>query len=353
MSDNSATKPISLTASVKVGGCAAKLGAAELHRLLQPLAKQVCPDLIAGIDNFEDAAVYKISDDLAVVQTIDFFPPIVDDPALFGKIAATNALSDIYAMGAKPLFALNVLGFPSCDFPLEVASQILAGGAEQVARAGAVIAGGHTIQSSELFYGLAVTGLVNPGQFFTNGGATDGDNIVLTKPLGTGIALQGYRAGVLTKVASQALLANLTELSDKISSALTGISIKAATDVTGFGLLGHLHQMAKASNLACRLKASQIRYLPQVLELAAEGLVPAAAYGNRNSFAKYVLIDNAIDLAMQDLLFDPQTAGGLLLAIKPEHLDRALNLLQEIANDVSCIGTFHSSSESGRIEVLP
>jgi selenide, water dikinase len=353
MNDDSATKPLSLTASVKVGGCAAKLGAAELHSILKGLAKPLCPELIAGIDNFEDAAVYKISDEVAVVETIDFFPPLVDDPILFGRIAATNALSDIYAMGAKPIFALNVLGFPTCDFPLEIARDILAGAAEQAAKAGVVIAGGHTIQTSELFYGMAVTGLVNPNLMLVNSGATDGDKIVITKPIGTGIALQGYRADLLDAQASGSLIANLTELSDKILDALKGVPIRAATDVTGFGLVGHLQQMSHASGLSCRLYASQVPFLPKVLELAEQGFVPAAAYGNRDSFAKFVTIDNTIELSVQDALFDPQTAGGLLLAIPPAHLDRSLEQLKKIAKSAACIGAFHQSNEPGRIEVLP
>jgi selenide,water dikinase len=353
MNDDSATKALSLTSSVKVGGCAAKLGAAELRDILQGLPKLPCPELVAGIDNFEDAAVYKISDEVAVVQTVDFFPPLVDDPTLFGKIAATNALSDIYAMGAKPVFALNVLGFPTCDFPLTIASAILCGAAEQVAKAGAVIAGGHTIQTSELFYGLAVTGLVNPNRLLTNSGATDGDKIVITKPIGTGIALQGYRAGVLASESSQLLLDNLTELNDKICPALKNIRLKAATDVTGFGLIGHLQQMAQASGLSCRLNASQVPFLPEVRQLAAQGFVPAAAYGNRNSFQKFVRIDNEIDLSVQDILFDPQTAGGLLLAIPPAHLDRSLEQLGKIAMSAACIGTFYRGTEIGQIEVVP
>jgi selenium donor protein len=353
MKDESAIKPLTLTASVKVGGCAAKLGAAELHNILKGLARPICPELIAGIDNFEDAAVYKISDEIAVVETIDFFPPLVDDPVLFGKIAATNALSDIYAMGAKPVFALNVLGFPTCDFPLEIAQKILSGAAEQAAKAGVVIAGGHTIQTSELFYGMAVTGLVNPNQILVNSGAADGDKIVITKPVGTGIALQGYRAGILGDRASESLLSNLTELSDKVQGALAGIPIKAATDVTGFGLVGHLQQMSQASRLSCRLHASQVPFLPEALLLAEQGFVPAAAYGNRESFQKFVTIDNRVELSIQDALFDPQTAGGLLLAIPPTHLDHCLKQLQKIAKSATCIGTFHHAKNPGQIEVLP
>jgi selenide,water dikinase len=305
------------------------------------------------MDNFEDAAVYKISDEVAVVQTVDFFPPLVDDPKLFGQIAATNALSDIYAMGAKPVFALNVLGFPTCDFPLAVGQAILLGAAEQLAKAGAVIAGGHTIQTSELFYGLAVTGLINPNQMLTNNGATDGDKIVITKRIGSGIALQGYRAGVLAKESVQQLIDNLTGLSDKICPALTGLSLKAATDVTGFGLIGHLQQMAMASGLSCRLNASQVPLLPEVLQLAEQGFIPAATYGNRTSFDKFVRMDEAIDLSVQDCLFDPQTAGGLLLAIAPSHLDRALQQLMKIGSIAACIGTFYRGTEIGQIEVVP
>jgi selenide, water dikinase len=352
MKEDTTNKLLSLTTSVKVGGCAAKLGAADLHAILQGLPKANCAELLAGIDNFEDAAVYKISDELAVVQTIDFFPPLVDDPILFGKIAATNALSDIYAMGAKPIFALNVLGFPTCDFPLKVAKDILAGGAMQVVSAGAVIAGGHTIQTSELFYGLAVTGLVNPDKLFTNSGATDGDKLLLTKPIGTGIALQGYKAGLLSDSSFALLIEQLTELNDKIAPALLHVPVKAATDVTGFGLIGHLQQMAKASGLSCRLQASRVPILPQTLDLAEQGFVPAATYGNRKSFEPFVQFDNAVDLSRLDALFDPQTAGGLLLAIAPNNLEAAMASLKVVAPGVSCIGTFYKDSEQGRLEVV-
>jgi selenide,water dikinase len=339
-----------LTARVKSAGCAAKIGAAELKAILATLPKATCPDLISGIDNFEDAAVYKISEDLAVVQTVDFFPPMIDDPYLFGRIAATNALSDIYAMGARPIFALNILCFPTCDFPLEVAGEILKGSASQVAEAGATLAGGHSIESAEVIYGLAVTGLVAPGSVLTNSGAQAGDRLVLTKPIGTGVALLGYKGGLLSNSASAILFANLTSLNRDSLSAARGFPIHAATDVTGFGLIGHLHEMAKGAGLSFSLNAGQVPLLPEVVKLASEGFLPAGAYGNRRSFEAFTTLVNEVELAVLDLLFDPQTSGGLLLALAPEHCDSLLRNLSNQGIKANCLGHF-TAGQPGLIEV--
>ena len=338
----------SLTDNVKFGGCSAKISAKELQTILQNLPLQSCDQLISSVQNFDDAAVYKISDQLAIVQTVDFFPPLVDDPYLFGLIAANNALSDIYAMGGRPIFALNLLGFPTCDFPLTVASEILRGGQDQVVKSGAVIAGGHSIQTPEILYGLSVTGLIDPAKVLTNSGAQSGDALVLTKPLGTGIAILGYQSGHLSKEASKSLLEGLTSLNEKPLAAIRNAQVKCVTDVTGFGLVGHLHEMAQASNRSVRLYASALPILPEAYELASQGFVPAAAYGNRNSFDQYVSFKEDIDLALCDLLFDPQTAGGLLIAVPEENLSV---LLSELNGTGIQIGKF-IDGEAGLIEVM-
>lgn len=352
MTSESQTTSNKLTANVKSGGCAAKIGSAELKAIVSGLSKTHPPELIAGIADFDDAAVYKISDEVAIVQTIDFFPPLIDDPFLFGQIAATNALSDIYAMGAKPIFALNVFCFPTCDFPQDVAKEILRGGASQVEAAGATIAGGHSIQSGEVIYGLAVTGLVAPSAVLTNGGAQAGDHLILTKPIGTGAALLGHKAGLLSDLASKVLIDNLTSLNRDALSIARSVLVHAATDVTGFGLIGHLHEMALASQLKVSISAGSISFLPEALKLAGEGFLPAGTYGNRQSFEGFATVAKQIDLAVADLLFDPQTSGGLLLAVGPNDSAQLTSALLAKGINASCIGEF-SKGAGGLIEVLP
>lgn len=355
MSEKTEIDPRRLTSNIKAGGCAAKLGSAELAKLLARIPSTPVPELIAGIGNFEDAAVYKISDDLAIVETIDFFPPVVDDPYMFGQIAAANALSDIYAMGGKPILALNIVCFPTCDFEEHVLADILRGGADQVVKAGAVIAGGHSIQLDQPVYGLAVTGLVNPKEMLTNGGAKPFDKLVLTKPIGTGVAILGMKAEMLSKSAQEALLRNLSRLNADALQAGRQYEIHALTDVTGFGLVGHLHEMAKGSLLKTRLNLNAIRFLPEVVELAQQGLVPAGSYGNRESFKDKVAYLNKVELEIEDLLFDPQTSGGLLFAVKPEDAFDLEKDLLELGLDASIIGEMLSPTEderAGLVEVI-
>jgi selenide,water dikinase len=341
-----------LTANVKAGGCAAKISSKDLQEMLSSLAKpdRAHTQLIAGPWNFEDAAVYKISEELAIVQTIDFFPPMLDDPFLFGKIAANNALSDLYAMGAKPIFALNLLSFPVCDLPLSMATEILKGGASQVELAGAVIAGGHSIQGSEVIYGLAVTGLIAPNKVLTNDGAKQNDQLILTKPVGTGIGLLGLKGDLLSKHAGQALLKNLTELNEGALKVLQRFSINALTDVTGFGLIGHLHEMAQAAGLAISLKSACVPTLPEVIALAGQGFVPHGAYANRQSYEKSVETKVEVPLALMDVFFDPQTAGGLLAAVDKSIGQEVLSALKQAGIGAAVIGEFKVGLK-GAIEV--
>jgi len=351
MTDRPNAIPRKLTANVKAAGCAAKLSSAELSQVLHGLPRHECKELLTSIENFEDAAVYKLREDLAIIQTVDFFPPVVDDPYLYGQIAATNALSDVYAMGGRPLLALNILCFPTCDYPLDVVHEILRGGGDQVAAAGAVVAGGHSIQSSEPVYGLCVTGIISPKEVLTNGGARAGDRLVLCKPIGTGVGLLAIKAGLLSQAAEQALIKGMTTLSTSTLECARAYNLTAATDVTGFGLIGHLHEMAKGSQLTVRLNADAVPLLPEMLALAEQGFVPAGAYGNRKSFEQFTTYINDVDLSLSDLLFDPQTSGGLLLALDKSQVEDLLRSLKKVGIDAACIGEF-LDGKSGVVEVV-
>ncbi len=352
MSDSSHSGYVKLTDSTKAGGCAAKISSAELEEILRALPTLHSPRLLYGMDNFEDAAVYRITDDVAIIQTIDFFPPVVDDPYLFGRIAAVNALSDVYAMGGKPIIALNVLCFPTCDYPTEVVREILRGGADAVVEAGASMAGGHSIQASVPIYGLSVTGIVHPDRVLTNSGACEGDAIVISKPIGTGIALLGLKGQQLTASSQKQLLDNLTTLNNRSLEAALNYTVHAATDVTGFGLIGHLHEMAHASRLTATLWADCVPLLGQTAELAELGLVPAGAYANRHAYAEHIhYIDkNAEDDPLCDLLFDPQTAGGLLFALEPAAAQALVRQLKDIGLNAALIGQF-KSGKAGLVEI--
>jgi selenide,water dikinase len=339
-----------LTANVKAAGCAAKISSLALKQVLSSLPGQNCPELLTSLDNFEDAAVYKITEDIAIIETVDFFPPVVDDPFLFGRIAAVNALSDVYAMGGNPVIALNILCFPTCDYPLEVVEEILKGGHSACAEAAVTIAGGHSIQGSEPVYGLAVTGLINPRSILTNGGAKEGDVLLLTKPLGTGVMLLGLKGDTLLEAESKQLLASLTLLNKGALEIAKKYEPSAATDITGFGMIGHTTEMALASGLSAYLYIDDLPFFAGAVTLASQGFVPAGAYGNRNAFGSSVINLGHIDVAVQDLLFDPQTSGGLLFALKEEPAMRLLKELIESGLTASIVGGFQPG-EPGTIEV--
>jgi selenide,water dikinase len=269
---------------------------------------------------------------------------------MYGRIAAVNALSDIYAMGGKPLFALNVLCFPTCDFPLTVAHRIMEGGAAALEEAGCALAGGHSIQGKETVYGMAVTGCVHPDRIFTNKAAKQGDAIVLTKAIGTGVLLLAQKAGILSEAAASTLFASLTMLNSKAVNIASKYQISAATDVSGFGLVGHLHEMAKASQLKALLQAQNVPLLPHGIELAAQGLVPAAAYANRKSYESISVIHDNVELALSDLIFDPQTSGGLLLSVKESDAESLIHDLTKSGLAAANIGSFQKG-ESGQVEV--
>ena len=292
------------------------------------LPRTADPNLLVGFDESDDAAVYRVSDDVAMVQTVDFFPPVVDDPYTFGQIAAANALSDVYAMGGVPKLAMNLLAFPSC-LPLEAVGEILAGGASKVAEAGAVIAGGHSIEDPQPKYGLCVTGLVHPHRVLTNSGGKEGDILVLTKPLGTGILTTAAKAELLEEGDYREMVAVMTTLNRAAAEAAVPLRPNACTDITGFGLMGHAKELAEGSGLTVELWPNRVPILPKALELARDGIIPAGAYRNLDFAGPEVERAGEFPQEVLDCLYDPQTAGGLLVSI-PE--DRAEELLRRLAD---------------------
>lgn len=290
-----------------------------------------------GFDTSDDACVYLVRDDLAVIQTVDFFPPVVDDPYQFGQIAAANALSDIYAMGGEPTLALNLLCFPTC-LPLEAVRDILAGGADKVREAGAIIAGGHSVDDNEPKYGLSVSAFAHPDSIWTNAGAREGDALILTKPLGSGITTTAAKAGEIPKEEFAASIAVMATLNKYARDAAVTVGIGACTDITGFGLMGHAAEMADASGVTIEIFAERPALLPGAAECAKMGIVPGGAYRNRDYLAGRCLIDGNVPLHVQDILFDPQTSGGLLLALPEEKAAGLLELLAKKCPQSAIIG---------------
>jgi selenide,water dikinase len=305
------TQP-TLTSLAKAGGCAAKYPAARLEELLGGIVPVDAADLLVGLDPADDAAVYRLDEHTALVFTVDFFPPVVDDPRSYGRIAATNALNDVFAMGGRPLLALSVTAFPE-ELPTSVLGEVLAGAAEAVHEAGAILAGGHTIRDAEPKYGLAVVGTVHPDGVWRKSGAQAGDAVVLTKPLGTGLVLQAVRDGVAPDGALEAAVAAMTELNRDAADALRSFSPNAVTDVTGFGLLGHAYETAQRSGVRITLDAASLPALPGAVELAAAGVRTGGDRRNREFAGPHVTSTAMPEL--EALAYDPQTSGGLLITL--------------------------------------
>ena len=300
----------------KGGGCTAKLGAGILSRVLERLPKfDKDPALLIGYDSKDDAAVYKLTDEVAVVQTLDFFPPMVDDPYTFGQIAATNALSDIWAMGGQVKTALNIVCFPEKS-DLNILGEMMRGGAEKVAEAGGVLAGGHSIADSDVKYGLSVMGVVHPDRIYANNTPQTGDCLVLTKRLGVGILCTANRVGEASAEAMETAIASMTTLNKYAAQCCRAYEVHACTDVTGFSFLGHLHEMMDGAH-SCRIEAGAVPVFPEALRHADEFLLTAAGQRNRNHTGPFVRFEN-VPFAMEEVLFDPQTSGGLLVALPKE-----------------------------------
>jgi selenide,water dikinase len=300
-----------------------------LEKALSSLPLERRPELLVGIETADDAGVYQISEEIALVQTVDFITPIVDDPFTFGQIAAVNALSDIYAMGGKPLTALNVVGFPRRSLDLSILTEIIRGGVQKIHEAGAVLLGGHTVDDLELKYGLSVTGTVHPQKVVTNKGAEVGDVLILTKALGVGIISTANKGGMAEPGIFAGAVQSMLELNDKASVAMNEFGGHACTDITGFGLLGHALEMARGCGQSFRFFYSQIPILPGVKELAAGGMVPGGAYCNQEHFGRGIAISPNIPDLEKIVLFDPQTSGGLLIALPRSKGEELLQRLRE------------------------
>ncbi len=306
-----------------------------------------------GISTRDDAAVYRLSDDLALVQTVDVFTPVVDDPFQYGAISVANALSDIYAMGARPLLALNIVGFPRGKLPLDILGEILRGGAAKAAEAGVLIVGGHSIDDPEPKYGLAVTGTVHPEKVITNASGRPGDVLVLTKPLGLGVITTGIKQGKTPPAVAEAAIRVMGTLNRAASEAMVEVGVHACTDITGFGLLGHLQQLAAASGVAARIRVGPIPFLPEAHTLARQGAIAGGTARNFEFLQDKVAYDEGIDEATRLLLADAQTSGGLLIAVPPDRaaaLDAALQ--RRGVSPVAHIGEL-TAGPAGRITVVP
>ena len=319
---------IRLTQTVKGSGCAAKLAPGILDKALCGLDLPVHPNLLVGLDRADDAGVYRVSDELALVQTVDFFPPMVDDPYSFGQIAAANALSDIYAMGGTPNTAMNVVAFPSKTLDISILRTIIEGGLNKMREAGVVLIGGHTVEDSELKYGLSVTGFIHPGRILTKKNLQSGDRLILTKPVGTGIIVTAIKAGLADPALTDKVTRAMATLNRDAALTMQDFPVHACTDITGFGFLGHLAEMVVGSGHGVRINASHVPLYPEALEWAAMGLIPAAAYNNRNFRGAFVDFGANVPQRVQDLLFDPQTSGGLLIAVAANEAERLVDALK-------------------------
>ncbi len=338
---------IKLTKLAKCAGCGAKVGAGVLAKLLDGIRVHSDPNLLVGFDKSDDASVYKVTDELALVQTVDFFPPIDDDPYTFGQIAATNALSDVYAMGGEPKLALNIMAVPD-SLPKEAVHALLRGGYDKVYEAGAIITGGHSILDDEPKYGLAVTGFVHPDRLLTNSGAKPGDVLFLTKPLGVGILTTAAKAELLEPEELRRVTALMTTLNKGARDVMVKYRVHACTDVTGFGLLGHGLEMAQGSDTELHLQTAGLDFLPRALDFAGMGILPAGMYRNR-SFAADFVEPGQVPLAVQDAMYDPQTSGGLLIAVHPDDADAMYAELRTAVPSAQRVGTVEAYRGGGRI----
>lgn len=314
------------------------MGPGALTEILQDLPNVKDRDLLVGYDSSDDAAVYRVSDDVAVIETVDFFTPIVDDPYLFGQIAAANALSDVYAMGGEPRVAMNLLCVPNC-LPKEDVRAILEGGHSKAVEAGCVIAGGHTIQDNEPKYGLCVTGFVHPERILKNVGAQPGDVLVLTKPIGSGVLTTALKADLISASSRDAVYAHMATLNKAAGDAVRQVSdVHACTDITGFGLLGHSFEMAEGSGVTICLHGKALPLMDEALDMAEMGIIPSGAYRNMDYVKPHLAVLPSAQQALLDLAADPQTSGGLLVALPREQAERLLSLLRPFAPWSAIVG---------------
>lgn len=342
---------VKLTSLSSKGGCGCKIGPADLSQVLRNLPPaEPNPNLLVGLDTSDDAGVYKLNDELALVQTLDFFTPIVDDPYSFGQIAAANAISDIYAMGAKPLTVLNIVAFPISTLDKRILSEILRGAGDKVKEAGATLVGGHSIDDKEPKFGLAVTGLVHPDKVRSNAGSKVGDKIILTKPIGVGIMTTSIKNDKLSTEEITRVTQVMSTLNKTAAEVMEGYDVHACTDVTGFGLMGHSLEMAKGSGVEIRIRKSDVPVLPRVRELAEQGLVPGGSKNNYAHVEDSVRFPEQMDQIDRWILCDAVTSGGLLISVSGDEADK---LHQELVNagvEAQIIGEV-TASGSGQIVI--
>ena len=336
---------VKLTKLASCAGCGAKMGAGTLAKMLEGFKTHSDPRLIVGYDKGDDASVYVLDDHTALIQTTDFFPPIVDDPYLYGKIAATNALSDVYAMGGEPKLALNILCAAE-GMADETIREILRGGYDAAYNAGAIITGGHTIKGAEPIYGLAVSGFVHPKKVLTNANAKPGEVLILTKPLGVGILTTGAKADMVEKTVMDRIYTQMATLNKAARDVMVRFGVHSCTDVTGFALLGHSFEMAQGSQCTIHIQVDKVPYHPEALELASMGLIPAGAYRNRAYAEAAVTVRGNISRAQQDILYDPQTSGGLLFAIPEAEAEACLAAMRNEIPDAAIIGYVTGKEDS-------
>ena len=303
-------------------------------------------NVIVGLDRADDAGVYKISDDLALIQTVDFFTPILDDPYWFGQIAAANALSDVYAMGGTPKTAMNLVAFPVKQMDLSVLRQIIQGGLDKLTEAGVVLIGGHSIEDQELKYGLSVTGFVHPSRVLTKKNLRPGDRLVLTKPLGTGIVNTAIKAGMASSGLTDKVTHLMASLNRDAAEIMSNFNVSACTDVTGFGLLGHLAEMVCGSSMSVRVFSEQVPVIAEALEFASMGLIPAGAYKNREFRESMITFTETVERSRQDVLVDPQTSGGLLISVSAHQVGVLVAALRDAGvGDAAQIGEIRNGPE--------
>ncbi|MDR0267492.1 selenide, water dikinase SelD [Paenibacillus sp.] len=336
---------IKLTSLSSKGGCGCKIGPADLSQVLRDLPPaEPNPNLLVGLDTSDDAGVYKLTDDLALVQTLDFFTPIVDDPYSFGQIAAANAISDIYAMGGKPLTVLNIVAFPISTLDKRILTAILRGAADKVKEAGATLVGGHSIDDKEPKFGLSVTGLVHPDKVRSNAGAKAGDKIILTKPIGVGIMTTSIKKGQLTPEEITRVIQVMSTLNKKAAEVMDGYDVHACTDVTGFGLMGHSLEMAKGSGVEIRIRKDYVPVLPRVRELAEQGFVPGGSKNNYDHVKDDVHFPEQMDQVDRYILCDAVTSGGLLISVSSGEADALLQELVDAGVEAKMIGEVTAGS---------
>ena len=340
---------VRLTQQVKAGGCASKLAPGSLAAVLSRLPRQSDPNLIVGFDTSDDAGIYRIAPDVALVQTVDFFTPLVDDPFIFGQIAATNALSDVYAMGGRPLTALSIVCFPQ-DGDLDVLESIMRGGISKMREVGCVVVGGHSVRDAEIKFGYAVTGLIDPGRVFTNTGAITGDALILTKPVGTGVITTALKRGLAKPNWVENAVRSMTTLNRAASEIVAGAAgVHAMTDVTGFGLMGHGRELALGSGVTIEIVVEEVPRIEGALDAIHLGAIPAGLLANRD-FAECVSADapgSHIADDLRTLLYDPQTAGGLLISVAPDHAEEILTALRRAGLNAAKIGSVRGPYRAG------